>query len=367
MAPSSAGDTATLSGRDGLAHYAVVLALGALVVEARLFERAAGGAVEERGRDLLARRVLRVGLHDSAACLRDQVQSPLDRDGGHPVVPVIAVHEDAGEAIVGRGFKAGFVFLLVEDARELCWRPVLTPANRDAAVENEGGVRSSLTDQELLVRPSGLNVGIEAQVLAARMKPRAPALAEPHSVVFLAQSGEGVPGLGAERLDRVFAHSTPVYWWVTRCCKAVNEAAVSRRIRGASSRSSGPDPPCTSALFTSRTHPGPAGSSRWLKVTVPSGTGHSVTQRRPGSTTVTVKAPPRLPRCLAQPRAPGSNGPSSWATSLLTSHSGQRATSVHTFQTASGSASKTASYSNRYMIISAGAAHGFTPQPNESE
>jgi hypothetical protein len=55
-------------------------------------------------------------------------------------VAVIAVHEDAGEAIVGRGFTAGFVFLLVEDARELCWRPVLAPANRDVAVENQGGV-----------------------------------------------------------------------------------------------------------------------------------------------------------------------------------------------------------------------------------
>src|SRR5580693_3416998 len=215
----------------------------------RLGDPAAGGAVEERGRDLLARRVPRVGLHDSAACPRDQVQGPLDRHGGHPFMPV----------------------------------------------------------------------------------------------------------------------ACDVYWSDTRCRKAVNEAAVSRRIRGASSRSSGPDPPCTSALFTSRTHPGPASSSRWLKVTVPSGTGHSVTQRRPGSTTVTVKAPPRLPRCLAQPRVPGSNGPSSWATSLLTSHSGQPATSVHTFQTASGSASKTASYSNRCMIVSAGAAHGFAPQPNEPE
>src|SRR5580700_10925807 len=78
MAPSSAGDTATLSGRDGRAHYALVLAFGALAAEGRLFERAAGGAVEERGRDLLARRVLRVGLHDPAACLRDQVQGPLD-------------------------------------------------------------------------------------------------------------------------------------------------------------------------------------------------------------------------------------------------------------------------------------------------
>ena len=80
------------------------------------------------------------------------------------------------------------------------------------------------------------------------------------------------------------------------------------------------------------------------KTTLPTGSGHSDTQLRPASTAVMVKEPPRLPRCLAQPQAPGSNGPSSREISLLTSHSGQRATSVHTFQTASGSASNVASH-----------------------
>jgi hypothetical protein len=56
-----------LCGWDDLAHHAVILALGALVVEARLLEHAAGAVVEEGGGDLLSRRVLRVGLHDSAA------------------------------------------------------------------------------------------------------------------------------------------------------------------------------------------------------------------------------------------------------------------------------------------------------------
>src|SRR6266550_8696968 len=84
-------------------------------------------------------------------------------------------------------------------------------------------------------------------------------------------------------------------------------------------------------------------------MTLPSGIGHSVTQDLPASTAVMVNEPPRLPRCLAQPRVPGSNGPSSRDISLLTSHSGQRATSVHTFQTASGSASNVASHSNTNM------------------
>src|SRR5690242_14665085 len=144
------------------------------------------------------------------------------------------------------------------------------------------------------------------------------------------------------------------YRWQARCWRAAKEAAVSRRIRGASSRSSGPVPPCTSALLITLTYPAAAGSSRCSKVIVPSGTGHVLTQRRPGSTAVMVKGPPRLPRCLAQPRAPGSNGPSSCAISLLTSHSGQLATSVHTCQTASGSAWSTASHPNKYITIPAG-------------
>jgi maleylpyruvate isomerase len=102
-------DRGALRGRDDLAHHAVVLALGALVIEARLLEHAAGAAVEEGRRDLLSLRVLRVGLHDPAACLRDQVQGSADRDGGHPFAPVMAVYEDAGEAIVGRGYQVGLV------------------------------------------------------------------------------------------------------------------------------------------------------------------------------------------------------------------------------------------------------------------
>ena len=131
--------------------------------------------------------------------------------------------------------------------------------------------------------------------------------------------------------------------------RASKDRAISRRILGAISRSREPNPPCTSTLLTTRTRPVATGSITWSKTTLPMGTGHSLTQRRPSSTSVMVKEPPRLPRCFAQPETPGWNGPSSRAISLLTSHSGQRSTSVHTFQTSAGSAPNVASHSNRYI------------------
>src|SRR6516162_635308 len=124
---------------------------------------------------------------------------------------------------------------------------------------------------------------------------------------------------------------------------------MSRRILGTNSRISGAMPPSASTRLTTRTRPLATGSSSWSKTTLPNSNGHSLTQRRPASTAVMVKEPPRLPRCLAQPDTPGSNGPSSRAISLLTSHSGQRATSVHKAHTTADPASSVASHSNRYM------------------
>src|SRR6516165_11065506 len=132
--------------------------------------------------------------------------------------------------------------------------------------------------------------------------------------------------------------------------KAASDSAISRRIFGTNSRTSGAMPPSASTLLTTRTPPVATGSSTWSKTTLPSSIGHSLTQRRPGSTTVIVKGPPRLPRCLAHPDTPRSNGPSSRAISLLASHSGQRATSVHTAHTAAGPACSAASHSNKYML-----------------
>src|SRR5690242_495416 len=132
--------------------------------------------------------------------------------------------------------------------------------------------------------------------------------------------------------------------------RAASDSAISRRIFGANSRASGAIPPSASTLLTTRTPPVATGSSTWSKTTLPSSIGHSLTQRRPGSTAVMTYVPPMLPRCLAHPDTPGSNGPSSRAISLLTSHSGQRATSVHTAHTAAGPACSAASHSNRYMV-----------------
>src|SRR5262249_54250292 len=133
------------------------------------------------------------------------------------------------------------------------------------------------------------------------------------------------------------------------CPRATSDSPISRRIFGTNIRIRGVIPPSTSTFLTTRTRPLATGSSTWSKTTLPNSSGHSLTHRRPASTAVMVKEPPRLPRCLAQPDTPASNGPSSRAISLLASHSGQRATSVQTAHTAAGPASSVASHSNRCM------------------
>jgi hypothetical protein len=131
--------------------------------------------------------------------------------------------------------------------------------------------------------------------------------------------------------------------------KASSDSVMSRRIRAANiSRKSGLNPPSTSMFFVTRTWPPSAGSMRCSKITFPSGMGHSLTQRRSGSTSVIVNVPPRFPRCLAHPDAPVTKGPSSRAISLVKSHSGQPGTSVQTFHTAAGSAPNVASHWNEY-------------------
>src|SRR6266567_8868630 len=152
-----------------------------------------------------------------------------------------------------------------------------------------------------------------SQRLTARERPSTPAPA-------------ATPGAGSCRIAG--NHPSPagaaVRYEDSRRPRAARDSAVSRRILGANSRSRGPIPPCTATFLTTRTHPPATGSSTWSKTTVPNGSGHSLTQRRGSSTAMMVKEPPRLPRFLAQPPAPGWNGPSSRAISLLTSHSGQR-------------------------------------------
>src|SRR4029453_3567691 len=84
-----------LPGRvDRRPHHGVVLALGSHVAETGLFEQAAGHAVEERRRDLLAAGVLGIGLHHAAASLGDQVQRALERQGRDAAAPVALVDEE---------------------------------------------------------------------------------------------------------------------------------------------------------------------------------------------------------------------------------------------------------------------------------
>ena len=125
---------------------------------------------------------------------------------------------------------------------------------------------------------------------------------------------------------------------------------MSRRIRGAAStRNSPAEPPSTCTLLATRTWPPGTGSTTWSKITRPSGSGLSLIQRRPGSTEVMANVPPSALCFLTQPEVPGWNSPSIWAISLLTSHSGQRATSVQIRQTVAASASNVTAHSNKNM------------------
>jgi hypothetical protein len=66
----------------------MLLALGPVEVEASVFEEAPGAVVEERGRDPLALRVLRIRLHDTTTGLPDQVECSTERGGGDSLAPV---------------------------------------------------------------------------------------------------------------------------------------------------------------------------------------------------------------------------------------------------------------------------------------
>src|SRR4029079_16412063 len=182
----------------------MVLALGPQIGEARLLVEAARGVVEELRRDLLALRVLRVALDHPAACLRDQVDGTTKRNAGDAFPSVVAVDEDAGEAVVGKLLHAiRLVVLPVMDVRELVRGAVLTPGNRCVPVEDQRRVRDPLPDEALLPRAALLALG----PALARMEPRAPAAAESHAVVLLGEAFECIPRRCVERLDRVRSHA----------------------------------------------------------------------------------------------------------------------------------------------------------------
>jgi hypothetical protein len=83
----------------------------------------------------------------------------------------------------------------------------LTPRHRGLAVEDQSGVRSPLANETLLPGAAHLAVG----PALSRMEPRAPAAAEPHAVVLLGETGEGIPRYGIERTDLVLAHPPSVH------------------------------------------------------------------------------------------------------------------------------------------------------------
>src|SRR5436190_12330855 len=118
-----------LPGRvDRRPHHGVVLSLGPYVAETGLFEQAAGDAVQERRRDLLAAGVLGIGLHHAAASLGDQVQRALERQGRDAAAPVALVDEEARQAVVRQAVELSLILLAVLDVLQLVRASELAPA-----------------------------------------------------------------------------------------------------------------------------------------------------------------------------------------------------------------------------------------------
>jgi predicted SnoaL-like aldol condensation-catalyzing enzyme len=92
----------------------------------------------------------------------------------------------------------------VVDVRKLVRRAVLGPCHRGLAVEDEGRVSVALANETLLPRATHFSLG----PADPRMEPRTPAAAKPHAVVLLSEAGEGIPGRGIKRPDRILAHCT---------------------------------------------------------------------------------------------------------------------------------------------------------------
>src|SRR3954447_15488629 len=185
-------------GLDRRAHDCVVLTLGSYVAEAGLLEQAAGDAVEERRRDLLAAGVLRIGLDHAAAGRGDQVKGTLKREGRDAAAAVSLVDEEARHSVVREDVELRLVLLAVLDVLQLLRGSELAPRDGDVSVEDQRGVGAASADQSLLERTVGvvreLFLGVEG------VEPRAPA-ATPHAVVSLGEIGERVPRLGSERPD----------------------------------------------------------------------------------------------------------------------------------------------------------------------
>src|SRR6476469_7996623 len=97
-------------------HHAVALALGPVVGKALALVHRAGAVVEER-RVLLPdpAGVVRVALDQAAAGLRDQLDGSAQGDRRQAPAAKAALHQDAGDPVVGQLLGTGEVLLAVLD------------------------------------------------------------------------------------------------------------------------------------------------------------------------------------------------------------------------------------------------------------
>jgi len=122
----------------------------------------------------------------------------------------------------------------------------LTPRHRGVAVEDQSGVRFPLANETLLPGAAHLTFG----PALSRMERRAPAAAEPHAVVLLGETGEGIPSRGIQRPDLVLAHRTVRSPAIARLAKGVyvrpswQERASGVSVAGYSTAPSWREEPC---------------------------------------------------------------------------------------------------------------------------
>jgi len=92
----------------------------------------------------------------------------------------------------------------VMDVRELVRRAVLAPGHRGVTVEDQSRMRVALANETLLPGPAFFALG----PADPRMKPGAPAAAEPHALVLLSETRERIPSRSIKPPDRILAHCT---------------------------------------------------------------------------------------------------------------------------------------------------------------
>src|SRR4029453_6070996 len=178
-----------------------LLPLGAEGAEARPLVPGPCAVLEDG--HLLAAGVVRVALHNPAADLRNQIHGATKGGRRHSFAPVLPVHEDAGDPVVGRLVESGLVLLAVVDVRQFLRGAVLAPRHCLTTVEHQRSVSAALLDQPLLEGTVAL--GCERLLGMEGVEPGAPTATE-HTVVPLDEPRECVPGIRIERLDYVVRH-----------------------------------------------------------------------------------------------------------------------------------------------------------------